>query len=123
MNVEQSLEWELAGETEVLGENLSQFHFVHHKSHRKWPGLEPGPPQLEAWAMARPDTTVAYELALYAPFKRLFLATLPDFLRRHTVYYFVIPAALEIRESTHRPVSEPLHLVIRGSLDILSAYI
>jgi hypothetical protein len=33
MNVEQSLEWELAGETEVFTENPSQHQFVHHKSH------------------------------------------------------------------------------------------
>jgi hypothetical protein len=42
MSVEQSVEWELAGETEVLRENLSQCHFVHHKSHMTWTGLEPG---------------------------------------------------------------------------------
>jgi hypothetical protein len=37
--VKQSVEWRVAGETEVLGENLSQRHFVHHKSHVTWPDL------------------------------------------------------------------------------------
>jgi hypothetical protein len=32
MYVELLVEWELAGKTEVLGENLPQCHFVHHKS-------------------------------------------------------------------------------------------
>jgi hypothetical protein len=33
MIVEQSVECELAGETEELGEKPIQFHFAHHKSH------------------------------------------------------------------------------------------
>jgi hypothetical protein len=46
--VEQLVEWRLAGETEVLGENLPQPHFVQHKSHMTIPGQEPGPPRWEA---------------------------------------------------------------------------
>jgi hypothetical protein len=48
MIMEQLVEWELVGETEVLGENLPHFYFVHHKSHMTWPGIEPGPPRWEA---------------------------------------------------------------------------
>jgi hypothetical protein len=33
MNVEQSVYGELAGETEVFGENMPPYHFFHHKSH------------------------------------------------------------------------------------------
>jgi hypothetical protein len=52
MIVEQSVECELAGETEVFQENLPQYHVVHHKSHMTWAGLEPGQPRSEARNMS-----------------------------------------------------------------------
>jgi hypothetical protein len=63
MIVEQLVEWRLTGETEVLGENLPQRHFVHHKSHMTRPGLElraaaVGSQRLTAWVMAPPRHTL-----------------------------------------------------------------
>jgi hypothetical protein len=47
------------GEPKYAGENLSQCHFVHHKSHMEWPrdwtwASAVGGRRLTAWAMARP---------------------------------------------------------------------
>jgi len=35
------VKWYWQGKTEVMGEKLSQWHFVKHKSHVEWPGIEP----------------------------------------------------------------------------------
>jgi hypothetical protein len=57
--MELLVEWRLAEEIEVLGENLPQCHFVHHKFHmtlaqaRTWTAVV-GNQRLTAWAMARP---------------------------------------------------------------------
>jgi hypothetical protein len=48
MIVEKQMECTLAGETEVLGENLPQRHLSITKSHMTRPGFEPGPPRWEA---------------------------------------------------------------------------
>jgi hypothetical protein len=53
MMIEKLVEW-LAGETKVLGENLSQCRFVNHKPHML-PGREHavGSQRLTAWVTAR----------------------------------------------------------------------
>jgi hypothetical protein len=42
MMMEKLVEWWLEGETEVLGANLPQCHFVHHKPHMLYPDANPG---------------------------------------------------------------------------------
>jgi hypothetical protein len=67
MCVEQSVEWTLAGETEVLGEILLQCHFVHHKSHMAWDRTRAaavGSRRLTAWAMERPSRSPKYHLKI-----------------------------------------------------------
>jgi hypothetical protein len=45
VRLKKLVELRLAGETEVLGENLPQRVFVHHKSQLTKPGRKPGPPR------------------------------------------------------------------------------
>jgi hypothetical protein len=40
--MEKLVEWWLAGETEVLGENLPQCRFVHHEPHMLCPDANSG---------------------------------------------------------------------------------
>jgi hypothetical protein len=40
--VEKSVEWRLARKTEVLGENVLRYHFVHYKPHMRCPDANPG---------------------------------------------------------------------------------
>jgi hypothetical protein len=43
MSMKHLVEYKLAGETEVLGENLPQCYFVHYKSHMTCSAIDPGP--------------------------------------------------------------------------------
>jgi hypothetical protein len=64
MMMEELVEW-LATETEVLGENLAQCRFVHHKTHMRartrTRAAAVGSQRLTAWATARPYMDLYYK--------------------------------------------------------------
>jgi hypothetical protein len=46
------MEWELSGETEVLGKNLPQWHFLQNKSNMTWSRIKLGPTNRLGYSMA-----------------------------------------------------------------------
>jgi hypothetical protein len=59
-----SVEWSLAGKTEVLGENLSQCQFVHI-SDMTWPVIEPNLPRWRVYDTANYFTSSRNNIYLH----------------------------------------------------------
>jgi hypothetical protein len=65
--VEQLVEWRLAGETEVLGENLPPTplcppQIPHNQTRARTRAAAVGSQRLTAWAMARPIPVYVYQM-------------------------------------------------------------
>jgi hypothetical protein len=75
MSTEHLVEWGLAGETEVLGENMPQCYFMYHKSHMTWLGLEHGPSR---WNNSDSDNNIScsFSIVLFLDDIRNFIGSL-----------------------------------------------
>jgi hypothetical protein len=80
--LEQLVEWRLAGETEVVGENLPQRYFVHHKiphdQTRPWtPDRRGGKPATNRLSYGAALTHVTTHLPSFDPFVSFCIFSLP----------------------------------------------
>jgi hypothetical protein len=72
----------LAGEIEVLGENLPQCRFVHHKPHMLCPDTKPGR------RGGKPVTNLLrYDTVFYAITKGVVLSS--EFIGSHSMYMYM----------------------------------
>jgi hypothetical protein len=60
MIVESMMEYRLAGETEVVGENLPQRHFCPSQNPTCPAGFEPGPPRWEVYVITNYNVSLKY---------------------------------------------------------------
>jgi hypothetical protein len=107
MMMENLVEWRLAGETEVLGEN-PQRHFVHHKSHLTRPGIEPGKPATNRLSYGAAHVA-GYLLFLY-DYVQNFTVTGACSLLQSLVWLTLVLAVL-ISQPLQLNDSDPLHHV------------
>jgi hypothetical protein len=100
------VEWRLTGETEVLGENLPQRHFVRQKSHMTRIA-EVGSQRLTAWAIARPIRSI-YLFICRSTALQFFCWTLAAFLV-FSIFYTVGRTPWTRDQSFARPL--PIHRI------------
>jgi hypothetical protein len=99
IHMEQLEEWELAGETEVLGGNLLQCHIVDHKPRMTWPEIEAGSLRLktdkypsELWHGLKVEGAVYWILLMFHTLEVVWFELRPEPTTFIKMYYFDTPS-------------------------------